>query len=338
MSQANPTPSERSGRLWIHAGIGIGVLLASSAALAQTPRTYPTKPITMIVAGGPSTTMDREIRLYANSILQSSGTQLLIDYKGGAGGTIGAAYVAKATPDGYTAMTTISSYTTSPALYANLPFDSIKDLAPVSQLTDHVYVLVVRPSLPFKTVGEYLAYAKANPGKLNFATSGQGSSFHMGGALLHYMTGTEVTFVHYKTGTQRQVDFLAGRTDVQFATPATLAVQGKAGRMRGLGISTLNRLEALPDMPTISEQGVKDYKFSGWTGVLMPGRTSPAIVGQLNSLFVQVGKDSAVVKKLESDEAIMVNSTPAEFAKLIAAETSGWRQLVKAANIKLEDE
>jgi tripartite-type tricarboxylate transporter receptor subunit TctC len=309
-------------------------LLACGAAQAQGG--YPSKPIQIINAGGPGTTMDTTVRLFASTITQQTGNQIIVDYKGGAGGTIGAAYVSKQPPDGHTLMGTISSYTISPSLYTNLPYDPLKDLAPVTQMTGYSFVWVINPSLPFKNMSEYLAFVRANPGKLNYGTSGQGSSLHMGGALLHYMTKTDVTYVHYKTGTQRAQDFLAGRLDVMLESPRNYMNALKQGKTRGLGVTSSERFDWLPDMPTVAEQGVPGYEFSSWNGIFAPGRTPPAIVNQVHKWFFDAGKEPNLAKKLAGAEQDVVTSAPAVFAKRINTEIPRWREVIKAANIKLE--
>lgn len=314
----------------------VATLSASGAALAQTAGQFPSKPIMIVIAGGPSTTLDGTVRLLSGSINQNPRTQTVIDYKGGAGGTIGAAHVAKMPPDGHTVMATISSFAIAPALYPDLPYDPLKDLAPVTQMTEYFLIVVVNPEMPVKTLAEYLAHLRANPGKVNFGTSGQGSSYHMAGALLHSMTKTQVTYIHYKTGTQRSVDYLAGRLHAQFATLRSYNADSMAGKTRGLGITAPVRQAYLPDMPTVAEQGVPGYEFSGWNGILAPGRTPPALLNQIQKMFADAGKDPAVAKKLENVEQLVVTNTPDEFRKRLAVEIPRWKQVVKEAGITLD--
>ena len=316
---------------------GVAALALSGTAGAQAPAPYPSKPINLIMAGGPGTTMDVTTRLFTGTITQQTGVQMIIDYKGGAGGTIGAAYVAKAPPDGYTLMGTISSYAIAPALYPNLPYDPLKDLAPVTQMTEYYFILITAPSLPVKTLAEYLAYAKANPGKINFGTSGQGSSFHMAGALLHYLTKTDVTFVHYKSGTQRATDFIAGQLNAQWATGREYGTLVSTGKARGLGITSTTRNPAVPDIATIAEQGVAGYEFSSWNAFLAPGRTPAPILNQIQKMFADAGRDANVVKKLEASEQMIVTNTPEAFRKRLAVEIPRWKEVVKAARIKLDE-
>jgi tripartite-type tricarboxylate transporter receptor subunit TctC len=309
--------------------------MAGSTAVQAQDR-FPAKPISLIIAGGPGTTLDTTVRLFVAAITQKPGVQMVIDYKGGAGGTIGSAFVAKAPPDGHTIMGTISSYSISPSLYPDLSYDPLKDLAPVTQMTEYFLIMTVNPALPFKNLAEYLEHVRANPGKLNFGTSGQGSSYHMAGSLLHYLTKTHVTFIHYKTGTQRSVDFLAGRLNAQFATPKSYYAEIKAGKARGLGITALTRQSYLPDMPTLAEQGVPGYEYSGWNGILAPGRTPVAVVNELHKLFLDAGKEDSVGKKLAGVDQAVLTNTPEQFGKRLAVEIPRWREVIKAANIKLD--
>lgn len=328
------TPSFRQ-LLLSAASLGLASF-ASSPAFAQAPA-FPSKPINVIMAGGPGTTLDVTTRLFTGTITQQTGVQMIIDYKGGAGGTIGAAYVAKQPPDGYTIMGTISSYAIAPALYPDLPYDPLKDLAPVTQMTEYYFILITAPSVPVKNVGEYLAYVRANPGKLNFGTSGQGSSYHMAGALLHYMTRSEVTFIHYKTGTQRATDFIAGQLGAQWATGREYGGLVKQGKARGLGITSLTRNPALPDVATVAEQGVPGYEFSSWNAFLAPGRTPVPILNQIQKLFADAGRDPNIVKKLTATEQNIVTNTPEAFGKRLAVEIPRWKEVVKAASIKLDE-
>jgi len=309
-------------------------LVTSGTALGQS---FPSKPIAVIIAGGTGTTLDITTRLFTGTINQQTGTTLVIDYRGGAGGTIGAAYVAKQPPDGYTVMSTISSYAIAPALYPDLTYDPLKDLAPITQMTEYHFVLITAPSLPVKTLAEYLAYVKTYPGKVNFGTSGQGSSFHMAGALLHYLTKTEVTFIHYKTGTQRAADFVGGRLNAQWATGREYGAHIKAGRAIGLGLTSATRNPAFGDIPTLAEQGVAGYEFSSWNGFLAPGRTPAPILNQIQKMFVDAGRDPGVVQKMDATEQTILTNTPEAFRQRLAVEIPRWKEVVKAAQIKLDN-
>jgi len=327
------TPSFR--QLHLSAVVLSLALLASGPAIAQAPG-FPSKPVAVIIAGGPGTTLDVTTRMFTGTITQQTGTQMIIDYRGGAGGTIGAAFVAKAPPDGHTVMATISSYAIAPALYPDLPYDPLKDLAPITQMTEYNFILIVAPSLSVNSLAEYLAYARANPGKINFGTSGQGSSFHMAGALLHSLTKTNVTFIHYKTGSQRAADYVSGHLHAQWATGREYGTLVKTGKARGLGLTALTRNPSMPDMPTVAEQGVPGFEFSSWNAFLAPGRTPPAIVSQIQKMFADAGRDPGIVKKMAVTEQNIVTNSPEAFRKRLEVEIPRWKEVVKAAQIKLD--
>jgi tripartite-type tricarboxylate transporter receptor subunit TctC len=293
--------------------------------------------VTIIIPFAAGTSIDQAFRLYAQSILESTGKQFIIDYRVGAAGSIGAAAAAKARPDGYTLLAATSAIVITPFTYSNLPYDHIKDFAPITLMIKQLYVLAAYPGTPFKDAREYIAYANANPEKINYATAGAGSSTHLPGALLHYMTNTKVTFVHYKSATQRMLDLTAGRVDVTGATLTAALPHIKAGKLRALGVASAQRTALYPDMPTIAEQGVPGYEYTGWNGLSAPANTPPAIINKLHTMFVTAGKDPNVSSKMEATGTVMVNSTPQEFRQHIAIETERWRKVVKAAGIKLEE-
>lgn len=309
--------------------------LISSAVLAQgTADTYPSKPVTIISPFGSGGSVEIEFRLYMQSIFDSTGKRFIIDSKVGGGGTVGIGYVAKAAPDGYTLLGCSSSLTIAPSIYPNLPYDNAKDLAPVSLLSKKVYVLVVNAASPFRSASDYLAYARAHPGELNFGTAGLGGATHLPAELLHYLTNTKVTFVHYKTPPQRVQDLIAGRIHAAIGTFSLILPQVKAGKLRAIAVTSSERDPIAPDIPSIEEQGVPGYDISEWTGLIAPARTPAAIITQLNALFLSAVKNPDIAKKLESEGNIMVGSTPDYFRQRIATETERWRKVITAAGIK----
>ena len=211
-------------------------VFASPAALSQTDP-YPTKPI-MLISPQDATGLDGELQLLSQSIMEHSGVRVLIDKKPGAAGTIGTNYVARANPDGYTILVQNSGFTITPFVYKDLPYDYVKDFAPVTLLMKRAFIFVAHPSAPFRNAAEYIAYARAHPGELNYGTSGVGSSTHLPGAMLHLMTGTQVTFVHYKKSAERLTDLMAGRTHAAAVTYATGMQSVRTGKLRSLGVTT----------------------------------------------------------------------------------------------------
>ena len=316
----------------------VGAAAVSSAALGQNAADFPSKPVTVIIPYTGSSSLDTEFRLYTQSIIDATGKQFIHDYKGGAGTTIATAYVAKAAPDGYTLLALMPPFTINPAVYKDLSYDNVKDFAPISMLSKHAGLLVANPNAPFKTGAEYIAYAKANPGKVNFATSGLGGSSHLAGEWLHYETKSKVTFVHYKAPNQRLLDLISGRVDVTEGGFIALSGFIKSGKMRVLGVTSNQRVPMWQEVPTIAEQGAPNYDYSGWVGLTAPARTPPAVVGRLNALFVKASKDPNVIKKLEADGTLMVGGTPEQFRDFIITDTNRWRKLIGELGIQIEVE
>ncbi len=316
---------------------GMAAMLPATVAAQSKPEPFPAKPITFInplAAGGPQ---EVETRLYAQKIMENTGWKILVDFRVGAGGTLGQQYVVKAAPDGYTVLTTSSSYVITPALYPNLPFDPEKDLAPVSLISTRGNMLVVNTALPVKTVTEYIAYAKANPGAINFGTSGAGGAVHLPGAWLHHMTGTQATFVHYKGTGPLLPDLVTGRIHATFAFPVATMPFIKTGKLRPLGMTSADRFVTLPDIPAVQEQ-VPGFDFTSWLGALAPAKTPPAVVNRLSAEFARMAKDPEIIRKLRDEYYFnAVGSTPEAFRKFMAPQFDVWKKLVRDTGIKLEE-
>jgi tripartite-type tricarboxylate transporter receptor subunit TctC len=309
----------------------------SGSALAQGTADYPSKPVVVVVPTE-GTGIGEDVRFFIQSIERTyPGTSYVIERRAGAASTMGAAYVARAKPDGYTLLAPNTALTIGPAVYPDLTYDVTKDFTPISLLMQKAYLLVVHNSLPFKTVKEYLGYTRYNPGDLNFATSGNGSSTHLPAALLHHMTKTKVTFIHYKRSADRVTDTVGGRTGALVGTYATLLPHFKSGRLRPLAVTTNKRVSSVPDLPTIAET-VPGFEYSSWTGMLAPGKMSPELQAKVNKIWTDSLKDPVVSKKLQSDGTIIVGSTPQEFQKFITADAARWKSLIKATGIKVEDD
>ena len=204
-------------------------------------------------------------------------------------------------------------------------------------MTKHVFLLVVHPSAPFRTAKDYIDHVRSHPGEINWSTAGLGNSSHMPGALLHSMSKTQVTFVHYKQSSQRLVDLMAGRVHVTAVTPVAGLGFIKAGKLRVLGITSAVRSPAFPDVPAIAEQAVPGYEFVSWTGLMAPARTPTAMVNRLNTLFTTAGRDPNVLKKIEADGTLAVNNSPAEFRDYIKVELERWGKVIREGNIKAEE-
>ncbi len=314
----------------------IPLTLCSFAVSAQVA-SYPTKPVMLVVplaAGGP---VDTEMHLYTPKMRELLGQSFIVDYKLGAAGTIAGAYVAKAAPDGYTLLVVNGAFSTFPALYKDLSFDVIKDFAPVSLASKRGQLLLVSPTFPAKNYVEYIAYAKANPGKINLGTTGAGSGTHLSGAWLHSATNTKATFVHYKGTGPLLPDLMAGRLDVTVAALPPALPLIRSGKLRALAMMGDRRTPFLPDLATVAEQGVPGYDYSGYTGFFAPAATPVAIVNKLSDAFVRMVRLPEVTARLEADGNVVIGSTPAQFHQLLVSEADRWRKVVADAGIKLEE-
>ncbi len=310
--------------------------LGSGAVHGQADN-FPSKPITIIVPSA-GTGISQDVRVFMQSIERSNpGISMILEQKPGAASTIGASYVARAKPDGYTVLAPNTAFTIGPAMYPDLSYDVNKDFAPITLMMQKAYLLMVHSALPFKTVKEYLGYARQHPTELNFSTSSIGSSTHLPGAMLHHMTNTKVTFIHHKKSAERITDLLAGRVGAAVGTYATLLPHIKSGRLRPLAVTTSKRISSVPELPTLAEAGVPGFEYSSWTGMLAPGKTPKEIVARHNKLWNDALKDPVVIGKLATDGTLIVASTPQEFQKFIAQDSALWMKLIKETGLKSED-
>jgi tripartite-type tricarboxylate transporter receptor subunit TctC len=313
-------------------GAAPGTVLAQNAA-----DKWPAKPVQVVMPFGPGGSTEVEGRLYSQKLTDQTGQPFVLDFRPGAGSTIGINYVAKAAPDGYTILINTAALTITPAIYKDLPYDPVKDIAPVTLISKRPSVLAVHPSLPIRTPAEYIAYAKAHPGELNYGTTGAGGSPHMAGAWLHSLTGTKATFVHYKGTGTLMPDLLAGRLQVTTNTFASLLPHIKSGKLRVIGVTTAQRSPLMPELPAIGEQGAPGYDYSSWLGFVTTAATPPAIINKLRGELVKVAADPDVNKKLGAEGITMVANTPEEFRQFIAVEMTRWRKLVQETGMKIEE-
>ena len=313
------------------------IWLAASLALfsaAATAQAYPSRPVTVIVpfsAGGP---VDTDTRRYAARLSEMIGQPVVVDYKPGAGTSIGAAYVAKAKPDGYTLLSNSSAFAVFPAFYKDLKFDPLKDLVPITMMSSLVSVVMVPPSSPIKSFSEYLAYTRANPGKLSYGTAGVGDVSHLSMVWMHSMAGAKVTFVPYKGNAPMMVDLLAGRVDAGSASLVQALPHIRSGRLRALAVRGANRVKPLPDVPAINEHpGMKEYVSVNWLGFFAPAGTPAPVIDKLSSALIAVSRLPDVVAELESQASTPVGNTPAEFKTLVTEEIARWKKLVAEMGI-----
>ena len=305
-------------------------------ASAQAPA-YPTKPIRLVVPFPAGGTTDILARAVAQRLTEAWGQPVVVDNRPGAGGNIGSELVAKSTPDGYTLeMGTVGTHAINPSLYAKMPYDHVKDFAPVILVAGVPNVLVVNPAVPAQSVAELIAYAKANPGRLNFASSGSGTSIHLSGELFKVMAGVDMMHVPYKGSSPALADLLGGQVQLMFDNLPSSLAQIKAGKLRALAVTSATRAAALPDVPTIAESGLPGFEASSWFGVLAPAGTPPAIVAKLNAEIDKWLATPEAKEKMLGQGANAAGGTPEDFARHIQIETAKWAKVVKASGAKVD--
>ena len=311
-------------------------LAASPIQAAQTDAagSYPTKPIRFIVPFAAGAGTDTTARTIGQKLGEKWGIQVVVDNRTGAGGTIGVDYTAKANPDGYTICLISASNSVNAATNPSLPYDMEKDLQAVAQATSLFYVLYIHPSLPVKSVKDLIAHAKANPGKLNFGSSGTGTLQHFAGELFNHQAGIQIVHVPYK-GTAAVIPaMLSGEVQVGFGSLIAVRPQMQANRVRGLAISSKKRSPSI-ELPTVAESGLPNYEVDQWYGVITSSKVPKPIVMKLNAAIVEALKAPDVVQRLASDGSTPVGSSPDQFNAHIKAEIAKWKRLVKEANLKL---
>jgi tripartite-type tricarboxylate transporter receptor subunit TctC len=314
------------------------LLLAASIVTAASvgAQDYPNKPIKFVVPYPPGGGTDVVARIVNEPLATELGQPIIIDNRGGAAGNLGTDIVAKSAADGYTILFTLSSHTINPKLYEKLPFDVERDFVPVSLVALIPQILVANPSVPITSVSELIAYAKANPGKLNYASVGIGSPAHIAGELLKLKTGIDMVHVPYKGGGPAVTDTIGGQVQLAFVSMPAALQHVKSGRLRAIAVTSAKRSASAPDVPTIAESGVPDYAVESWYGALAPAKTSPAIVARLNAAFVKVLDNAQVKERLFAQGAEAAPSTPAEFDRVIKDELAKWDVVIKSAKIKPE--
>ena len=310
---------------------------AFSAALPLTVRAqdYPNRSIRIIVPSAPGGGADSNSRTMAAAMSQILGQSIVVENKPGGSGIISDMAVIQSKPDGYTVLMEIFSFAVNPAL-RKLPFDPVKDLAPVSQVLNMANVLVVPISAPYQNLQEFLAYARANPGKLTYASYGNGGTAHLAGEMLARDAKIDWLHVPYKGGAPAVADLLAGQVSAYFANPISGIPFVKSGRLRALAVTSRKRLEVLPDVPTFIESGFKDFEVVEWNGMLVPAQTPPEIINRLYAAVVEALKDPEVHDRLVRAGIEPVGNTPQEFAAFLQEQFTRWDGLVKSNNIRVE--
>ena len=312
------------------------VLAMSLVTAAQAQTAWPTKPIRIIVGFAAGGSTDVTARIIGQALSERLGQPVLIENRPGAGGNIGADAAAKADPDGYTLlMATSSTFAANPALYKSLPFDVQADFAPITVTAFIPNLLVINPSVPAKNLAEFVAYAKANPGKLNYGSAGNGTSQHISGALFNAQAGIETMHVAYRGGALAVNDLLGGQIQVLFAPLVEVVQQVRAEKLRALAITTAKRSPLLPDVPTVAET-LPGYEVTLWNALLAPAKTPPEIIDRINRAAVDALRSEEVKAKLAEQGSEPVGNSPAEFKAFIATELIKWKKLVEISSATVQ--
>jgi tripartite-type tricarboxylate transporter receptor subunit TctC len=323
------------GRRAILAVAALAVLAAGPAFAQSAP--WPSKPITYIVPFAAGGTTDILARLIGERLSKALGQPIIVENRPGAGGNIGSDFVARAAPDGYTILGgTISSHAINVSLYAKMPYDPEKNFAPITLIGSLANVLAVNADSPVRTVQELIAEAKAKPGALTFASSGAGTSQHLAGELFKRLAGVEITHIPYKGSAPALQDLIGGHVSMVFDNVVAVAALIKSGKVRPLGVTSLKRVQAFPEVPTIAESGLPDYEVVSWQGIFAPAGTPPDIVKRLNEEIVKILRMPDVVERMDTLGLEPIGNTPEEFANFQRAEIAKWARVVKEAGLKPE--
>ena len=311
-------------------GIVCAATLQSTFAIAAA---YPERPIRLIVPLAANGAMDTVARGLAIKLTESLGQTVVVDNRGGGGGSVGAELARFAAPDGYTVLMISASSVIHPLMY-KAEYDAVRDFAPVTQVTSQPYLVVVNPAVPVKTLNELIAYAKANPNKLNYASAGNGSLIHLTGELFKFVTGTEMTHIPYKGIGAAYPDLIGGQVQLTFGSIISALPQVRAGRLRALAVTGAKRAKPLPDVPSASEVGVKGFVMTQWYGMLLPAKTPQAVIDRLNGDIKKALDNPAVLARLTDDGAEAMPGTPQQFRDHLIAERNKWAGVIKQAKIK----
>ncbi len=326
--------------VWVHARAAAwwlaALAIACMATLAWAADDFPTRPIRIVVAYAPGGGNDLFARVLAKRLTETMATTVLVDNRPGANGMIGTRLVATATPDGYTMILADMAHATNPFVYSSAQYDPIKDFAPITALGSAPIILVVHPAVPLRTVGEFIAFAKSQPGKLTMGSGGTGSTSHIAGEFFQLRTGVKLNHVPYKGTGPALSDAVAGQIQCIFSPVAAAIPLVTSGRLRALGISSPKRAAVVPDVPTFDESGVADYRVGGWYGMLAPAGTPRPVVMRLNREIVAAVQTPEVKSRFD-DALVTVNTgTPEEFTVFLKGEAARWSQLIKTVGIKVD--
>ncbi len=315
----------------------VAALLPGAAVPPACAAEYPARPVRLIVPFPPGGGNDILARAVGQRLSPIIGQQVIIDNRGGAGGQLGAELAAKAEPDGYTLfLGSIGNLTFLPVLQSRLPYDPIRDFAPVALLATSAFILVVNPEVPAKNLKELIALVKSKPGQLNYGSAGAGSSLHMTAELFKLEAGLNITHVPYKGTSPALIDLLANQVQIMFSTMPTMVPHVKSGKLRALGVSSKTRAEALPDVPTVAEAGLPGFEVLNWQGILAPKKTPEAIVQKLNRALLATLKSPDTIKSLAAQGLDAAGGTPEQFGALMKSEIDKYGKVAREAKLKLD--
>ena len=309
----------------------LSFLFAATAANGASD--YPNKPIRFVVPFPPGSTLDTVGRIMGQKLAERLGQPVVIDNRPGAGGNVGYEFVAKAKPDGYTIVINSAGLAISPSLYKKLNFDPIKDLAPISLVAQIPIMVLVRPSLPVKSLKELVDYAKTNPGKLSFGTGGVGTGPHLAGELFKTLAKIDIVHVPYKGAGPAMMSMIGGEIDMMLIVVPTALPQIQAGKVRALAVLSNERFPSLPNVPTAKEAGIDNWEVAVWYGVLAPAGTPRDIVDRLSAEWTKIAAMPDTMEKMQSAEVEPISGTPEQFSAFLKAETVRWAKVIKEANI-----
>jgi len=315
-------------------GFLLGMAIAATPAAAQTASdSYPARAVKMIVAYPPGGPLDIMARAISEQLSKLLGQPVIVENRAGAGGVIGSEVAARAEPDGYTILYTSTPLAIQETMFAKLPYSALRDFTPVAKVAEGPQVLVVGMSVPVKTVSELIAYAKAQDGKLNYASPSAGGSNHLAAELFKSMAGFEATHVPYKGGAPAEMDVMSGQVTFMFAALTSAMRQVKAGKLRALGVSSKSRMQSAPDVPTIAEAGLPGFEVTSWYGVVGPAGMPAAVVTRLNKAINEVLREPAMQQRLVSLDLDATPGTPKEFGEFIRGNVDMWKKVVTEAGL-----
>lgn len=320
----------------VAARVGLVLLLCFAGGGVFAQGEYPTKPIRIVVPVAPGGGTDFTARLIGQKLNEAWGQPVIVDNRPGGAGNVGVEIAARAVPDGYTLVIPITSFPINPSLYSKLPFDTVRDFAPVTLAAFAPLLLVVNPGVQVNSVKELVALAKSRPGQLNYANSGSGTTAHLAGELFKRMGGVDIVSIAYKGGGPAVIDLIAGNVQMYFSTIPAALPQVKAGRLRALAVTSTKRVNEIPDIPTVAESGLPGFEVVAWFGLFAPAKTPEPVLSKLNVEVVRILRTSEMRDKMSGHGLIPGGGTAKELGEFLRAEIAKWAKLIKEANIRIE--